>query len=75
MPDGGIDYDSGPYNVTVPANEISVAFNIPISSDGTMEENEEFNLTIHATSMPTHVKIDKPDQATVIIVDDDSMLI
>ena len=67
----GIDYDSGPYHVMVPPNEISVVLSIPISNDDLLEGNEKFSLTIHATSMPDRVDIGNPDQATVTIVDDD----
>ena len=67
----GIDYDSGPYHVMVPANALSVVLNIPISSDDILEGNEKFNLTINTTSMPSRVVIGNPDQATVTIVDDD----
>ena len=66
----GIDYASGPYPVTIPAREMSVIFDVPITNDNVLEETETFNLMIN-TSLPSRVIATNPNQATVTIVDDD----
>ena len=67
----GIDYNSGPYPVTIHAGETDVYFDFMINDDDILEGNETFNLTINGTSLPTQVIVGNPDQATVTIVDDD----
>ena len=49
---GGVDYNSGPYNVIFPAGVTSVSFNITINNDNVLEYNETFNLTIINGSLP-----------------------
>ena len=68
---GGIDYDSGPYNVTFPPGVITVPFNIPITDDKVLESNEVFKLTIDISSLPNDVTASSPRQATVTVVEDD----
>ena len=69
-----MDYGSGPYIVTIPAGMTRVPFDIPINNDDILEEDEDFTLTIDPNSLPTGVTPGDPDQATVTIVNDDSML-
>ena len=69
--DGGVDYDSGIYTVTIPAGQTSVPFDVPINDDDTFEGNEDFDLTIIRTSLPDGVTRGDPFRATVTIVDDD----
>ena len=64
---GGVDYNSGPYNVTFPAGVTSVSFIITINNDNILEDDEEFNLTI----FPNNIITDSISRATVIIVNDD----
>ena len=67
-----MDYGSGPYTVTFPAGMISASFDIPINNDMISEGSENFTLTIDPSSLPpTGVSVGSPDQATVIIGDDD----
>ena len=68
---GGIDYDSGPYTITVPARQIYVSFNVSIIDDNTLELNETFTLTIDPSSLVSHLNVSNPDHSTVIIVDND----
>ena len=68
---GGVDYNSGPYNVTIPAGQISVPFDVLINDDNVFEENEEFLLTIDQSSSLNGVIIGSPNVAVVIIQDDD----
>jgi len=63
----GVDYDSGPFNLTIPAGETSYQFSIEIINDNILEDLEMFNLTI---SLPANVYAGNPNQATVFIIDD-----
>ena len=68
-----MDYTSGTYSITFPAGVMSVPFSIPINDDSIFEGNENFSLTINS-SLPTGVMPGNPDQATMIIVDNDCKL-
>ena len=65
-----MDYTSGPYSVTIPAGGTSVTFNVSITNDNILEIDENFMLTINASSIPTCVTPGNPNQTTVTIVDD-----
>ena len=66
---GGVDYNSGPYDVIFPAGVTSVAFNISVINDTILEENESFTLTIINSSLLSRVDLGIPDNTTVTIVD------
>ena len=68
---GDVDYSSGPYTVTFPAGVTRVSFNISITDDIVLEGDENFNLTIDPSSLPSRVSVINLGQATVTIVDDD----
>ena len=69
---GGVDYDSGPYTVTFPAGVTSVPFDVPISDDNILEDDEVFTLIIN-NSLPNRVTVNKRrGQATVFILNSDS---
>ena len=51
---------------------IRVPFNI-LFSDSILEKNEKFRLTIDPFLLPDNVTVGVPNQAKVIIVDDDGM--
>ncbi|XP_065915710.1 extracellular matrix protein 3-like [Dysidea avara] len=65
---GGIDYNSGPYNVTFLVGEIIATVIVPINNDNIFEDDENFTLTIDPSSTPDGVS---GGPATVTIVDDD----
>ena len=65
-----MDYNSGPYPVTIPAGETSVTFDVPITDDNILEGNENFMLTIDQSSLPTGVIRGDPSESTVTIVED-----
>ena len=69
-----MDYNSGPYTVTIPAGSTTATFNIPITNDMIREGNENFTLTINGTALPDRVTPGDPDEATVTIVDNDGKL-
>jgi len=65
---GGVDYDSGPYDVTFPAGVTMMSFDVPINDDNICEEAEDFTLTINLSNGLT---FGNPSGATVTIVDDE----
>ena len=65
----GIDYNSGPYTVIIPANVDEVSFSILITNDNKKEKNETFHLVIDSSSLPDGVVVDTPSQAIITIVD------
>ena len=67
---GGVDYDSGPYNVTFPARANNAAFNIIINNDTVLEYNETFNLTIMESSLPENIILGEIYFAKVTILND-----
>ena len=68
---GGTDYGSGPYNMTIPSGTTTAQFDVAINDDNILEGNENFNLTIMTSSLPSRVDIGNSAQATVTIVDND----
>ena len=69
------DYHSGPYDIKFPVGVTHVPLNVTIVNDNILENNETFNLTINSSSLPGNVRVGDPGQATVIIRDDDGMLL
>ena len=67
----GIDYDSGPFNLIIPARRITFPFSIEIIDDNILEDFETFNLTINSLSLPASVSVTNPDQTTIVIIDND----
>ena len=53
---GSVDYDSGPYNVTLYAGRTRVSFDVTINDDNIMEDDEEFILIINTDLLPSYVK-------------------
>ena len=70
---GGIDYDPGPYNVTIPVGITNLSFTVPLAIDDTVELDEELELTIDEASLPYMVTA--TESTRVIIVDNDSEFI
>ena len=64
------DYNPGLYTVMFNAGETNKSFHLPIINDDVFEDNEHFFLTINSAS-PSVVSIGDPNQAMVIIIDDD----
>ena len=67
----GEDYESGPYNVIIPAEMTSVLFNITIINDDVYEGNETFNLVVNVSSLSSNFTVGEISQATVTIMNDD----
>ena len=66
-----MDYTSGPYTVTFPAGSTTATLHIPINDDDILEIDEDFMLTIDASSIPGSVRLGTPSEAAVTIVNDD----
>ena len=67
----GIDFSSGPFDVTFSAGETFVIFNVPIIDDNTAEGFESFILSMDPSSPPIGVTVTNPNQTVVTIIDDD----
>ena len=65
-----MDYDSGPYTVTIPAGQTTATFNVSITDDMILEGDENFMLTIDSSSLPTDVTRGNPGEAMVTIYED-----
>jgi len=68
----GVDYDSGLYTVTFPAEETIVPFDVPITDDNILEGDEDFIVTIVSNTLPDGVRRGSRKSATVSITNDDS---
>ena len=66
---GGVDYISGPYNVTFCAGVTSVTFYISIINDNIHEGNEYFTLTVITISIPSRVRCGYSCMTAVTIAD------
>ena len=69
---GGIDYKSGPFNVTFTVGETSMEFDVPINDDMILENDENFTLVIDMAGLPKDVTVGDHATAVVTIVNDDS---
>lgn len=67
----GRDYESGPYSIIFPAGVTSMQFDVSIINDNIYEYHETFQLIINSSSLPTNISAGIPNQATVIIMNDD----
>ena len=67
---GGMDdYGSGSYQVTFTAGEIISLFDVPITDDNVVEDDETIDLTIQSTSLPNRVSATNPSQTNITIMD------
>ena len=71
---GDYDYNSGPYNVIVPAGVTNIIFTVPIIDDNIIESNETFVLTIKEYSLSQYLAYGSFGATLVTIVDDDCKL-
>ena len=69
---GGVDYNSGPYNVTFPPGFIIASFDVIINDDGVLEETETFTLAI--SQFTNNNTVGTLNEATVHIVSVNSKL-
>lgn len=73
---GGVDYEPGPYSVTLLAGNTVASFYLSIFDNILFEGNEDLILTINSSSLPSHVTInDTLQTTTLIIIDDDGKVV
>ena len=65
------DYKVETHEVTFQKGTTKTTLNITIIDDTIWEPNEDFTLTINASSLPSNVKVAKPLNTTVTILNDD----
>ena len=66
---------SGPYTATFLSQATSASFDIAITQDSILENNETFTIAVDPSSLPSRVFLGNPRDVTVTIVDDEGMLI
>ena len=66
-----VDYNSGPYDITIPAGITISSFNISIIDDNIYEQHEEFYLTIDQSSLFNGIIVGSPNRTVMKILDDD----
>ena len=72
---GGVDYDQGPYIVTIPAGQTSSSFNVQIYDDNIFETDEMFTLGIDTSSLPVSFEEGPGCILRAIILDNDGMYV
>ena len=65
------DYTMGLYNVTFTAMNNKSFIDVPVCNDIVLEHNETFHLAIVSETLHVNVTTGNPDQASVIIIDND----
>ena len=68
---GGVDYGSGPYEVTFTAGTTEASFNVSLTDDYVFESNENFMITIDPSSLLNNVTVGDRKRVTIIIMDND----
>ena len=72
---GSIDYYPGPYNVSFPAGETIISFNILITDNDVIGGNKAFRLSIDSNTLPSGGTRNSPYSVTVTIQNDDCKLL
>ena len=62
-------YPHGLFDVTFPANQANVSFDISLNDDNEVEEDEIFLLEIYNPKLPDGVKLQNPISCEVTIID------
>ena len=68
---GGVDYNSGPYNVQFDVGVTSVLMTVSIHNDNISEDNESFALSTNTSSLPSRVTLSDPSETMVTILAND----
>ena len=67
---GNVDYDPGPYEVTFPAEMITVSFDVSITDDSMFEGNETFTVNILPSTLPSRV-VQRAGCVVAVTIDDE----
>ena len=68
---GGVDYISGEHTLIIPSGYQSIIFTVSIRDDNFCEGNENFNLTVVQSSLPSRFVLGSFSEVTVTIMDND----
>ena len=68
---GGVDYNSGLYTIQFNVGITRALFTIPLIDDNIMEDNETFNFSVNASSLPSAITVSDSGQTTVTIMAND----
>ena len=68
----GLDYITGPYNVTFLTGRTTAEFTVSVINDNILEVNESFSLAVNSAALPSNVS--SIDQTMITITDTDSEL-
>ena len=68
---GNVDYESGPYSVTIKRRKTAAKFCIRMINDNISELNEVFGLMIDTASLPSGLHRANPYTANVTIIDNE----
>ena len=68
---GGVDYDSGPYTVIIPAKKENGSISVSINDDDILEASELFRLVVNSSSLPSRVTTTFSSIIDIIILDND----
>ena len=69
---GTVDYVSGPHNVTVPAGETEITFNVEVHNDTILEGTELFTLSMNSRLFETNRIFIGNANSTLVIINDTS---
>ena len=64
------DYTTGPYSVTISTGMTHASYDIFVSDDNVLEDDENFVILINP-SLPNGITVGEINQATVTVVNDD----
>ena len=67
---GGVDYNSGPYNVQFDVGVTNSSFIVMINDDNVLETHEIFTLSVDLTSLPSGVTFDLNPARVIIMAND-----
>ena len=62
-----VDYDLGPFHVTFTANQTSASFDISLSDNNEVGEDERFVLYVRKPNLPDGVKLLNPSCEVTIV--------
>ena len=65
------DYVTGPYSVTISAGMTNTPYDILVTNDNLLEDNETFFIFLNPASLPSDVMVGDINQATITIINDD----
>jgi len=65
----GVDFDSGPFNLTFATREVIESVNISLMCDKIVEQRENFDISLMLISNNPQVSMGSRDTSEVVIID------